>query len=314
MENNSKNINKKQSKSIEDKLKENFYDYPSVLKLVKDNFDPNSYIKLSLIAQNHIKDILKKSEINNKYNFIFLIKEESISQFDLDQIYQSISKIEKNDKGLALVINSPGGSVEPAYLISKCCQEYNGKFIVIIQRKAKSAATLISLGAEQIHMGAVSELGPIDPQFNGLPALALSNAVEYIASLQKEYPESASMFSEYLKSQLNLNILGYFKRITESTKDYANILLNNNPATKKLNCKEIAEKLVMKYLDHSFVIDNKQAKNILGDIIISSSEEYDLANKIYLFLENLSLSLWVIGKKNVVIEYSGSYFSISDKK
>lgn len=83
----------------------------------------------------------------------------------MDQIYKSLEKDDKKDN--LLILFSNGGSVEPAYLISKCCKEYSKKFIVAIPRKAKSATTLIALGADEIYMVQMSQLGPIDPQIGG---------------------------------------------------------------------------------------------------------------------------------------------------
>jgi len=47
-------------------------------------------------------------------------------------------------------------------------------------------------------MGSLSELGPIDPQINELPALGLKNSVDHIAELVRKYPASSEMFAKYL--------------------------------------------------------------------------------------------------------------------
>lgn len=291
-----------------------FSSFGSIRSFLKENLKTEGYFGIAFKAKKHIEKIIKDSGLDKDYNFIFLIKESGMDKFDLDQIYQTISSFDNKENGLALIINSPGGSVEPAYLIAKCCQEYKGKFITIIPRRAKSAATLISLGAEEIHMGTVSELGPIDIQINRVPARALSNAVEYLASLQKKHPESYRMFSEYLSKELNLSKLGHFQRIAESMKDYAKILLKNNAGAKTLNHEEVAEKLVDGFQDHSFVIDDKQAKEILGSIIQTKTKEYDLGNKVYSFLDELSLAFWSVSKNNIKIEYTGNYLSITEEE
>jgi ClpP class serine protease len=73
-----------------------------------------------------------------------------------------------------LIVNSPGGRVEPAYLISKSLKSIAHKhFSVAIPRRAKSAATLLALGADQIHMGMISQLGPIDPQDKGFARVGI---------------------------------------------------------------------------------------------------------------------------------------------
>lgn len=39
---------------------------------------------------------------------------------------------------------------------------------------------MLALGADEIHTGIISELGPIDPQIGDYPALGLGAAVEHI--------------------------------------------------------------------------------------------------------------------------------------
>lgn len=68
-------------------------------------------------------------------------------------------------KGLTLVIDSPGGDALAAEAIINVCRSYShGDFEVIVPKRAKSAATMVCLGANKIWMGETSELGPVDPQ------------------------------------------------------------------------------------------------------------------------------------------------------
>jgi hypothetical protein len=67
--------------------------------------------------------------------------------------------------GLSVVISSPGGEILAAERIVNACRIYSGgNFEVIVPSKAKSAATMICLGARRILMSETSELGPLDPQ------------------------------------------------------------------------------------------------------------------------------------------------------
>lgn len=68
--------------------------------------------------------------------------------------------------GFVLLLSSPGGSGLAAERIINICRSYSGsgKYQVIVPGKAKSAATMICLGAQKIIMGKTSELGSIDPQ------------------------------------------------------------------------------------------------------------------------------------------------------
>jgi hypothetical protein len=68
--------------------------------------------------------------------------------------------------GLAIMISSPGGSGLAAERMINVLRSYSGtgEYWAIVPAKAKSAATMVCLGASRILMGPASELGPIDPQ------------------------------------------------------------------------------------------------------------------------------------------------------
>lgn len=70
------------------------------------------------------------------------------------------------ENGFALLMSSPGGNGLTAERIINICRSYSGtqNYVVIVPRKAKSAATMICFGASKIIMGHSSELGAIDPQ------------------------------------------------------------------------------------------------------------------------------------------------------
>ena len=75
--------------------------------------------------------------------------------------------LERDDEteNLDVWINSPGGSAQTAEKIVAACRAgCSGEFRVVVPNMAKSAATMTALCADQIVMGYLSELGPIDPQ------------------------------------------------------------------------------------------------------------------------------------------------------
>ena len=212
---------------------------------------------------------------------LFLDQSNQLGEEHADRVYSALSKFKK-EGDILLILGSRGGRIEPAYLISKNCKATSkNKFVAVIPRRAKSAATLISLGADEIHMGAMSELGPIDPQLGHIPALSLTNALQTIAKLVTEFPGSANMFSSYLQAQLNLGMLGYFERINESATQYASRLLQGKTLGKNQNPQSLANHLVNHYKDHSFVIDKDEALDLFGSHILKvNSKEYLLANTI----------------------------------
>lgn len=88
-----------------------------------------------------------------------------ITDDDADML-QSVLQACDLSNGLALLISSPGGDGVSAERIVKICRSHSGTgdYWAIVPGKAKSAATLICMGASKIMMAPSSELGPVDPQ------------------------------------------------------------------------------------------------------------------------------------------------------
>jgi Serine dehydrogenase proteinase len=238
----------------------------------------------------------EKSELHDcakDYNILLMYDDSRIVRGDADKIYNAVTKYTDKKKPILLILYSLGGSAGSAYLISKLCREYTeDKFVVVIPRIAKSAATLLSCGADEIHMGSLSELGPIDPQIDDLPALGLKHSIEHIADLVNTKPNTAELFAKYLHLSLPLINLGYYERVAESAKHYAMRLLNNNAKNLPKEPSKIAHDLVYSYKDHGFVIDKTEAISIFSDKLIkTNTPEYELGNSLYSeldFIQNVS--------------------------
>jgi hypothetical protein len=215
-----------------------------------------------------------------------------------------------------LIVNSPGGRVEPAYLISKSLKSIAHKhFSVAIPRRAKSAATLLALGADQIHMGMISQLGPIDPQVRGLPVLALGNALDHIADTACKYSGASEMLTKYLIDQAPIQMLGYYERVGESAVQYAERLLSGKKLPTDTDAAKVAKHLVHHYKDHSFVIDTEESLQLLGpDLSKEQTPQYELADALYSFLELVQILTHACGKKFWVVGSVADGVTITKKR
>ena len=87
-----------------------------------------------------------------------------IDDNDCDML-QSVLQETDLSKGLVLMVSSPGGDPLAAERIVQICRAYSGgEYWALVPGRAKSAATVICMGASKIFMVPSSELGPIDPQ------------------------------------------------------------------------------------------------------------------------------------------------------
>ena len=66
-------------------------------------------------------------------------------------------------QNIDLFLYSAGGDTMVPWRLVSMIREYCEKFSVLVPYKAHSAATMISLGADEIVMSDLSEISPIDP-------------------------------------------------------------------------------------------------------------------------------------------------------
>lgn len=71
---------------------------------------------------------------------------------------------ESGDRELHVLLRSPGGDSEQAVRAIRVLQSRCSKLVLVVPDMAKSAATLLALGADEVRLGPASDLGPIDPQ------------------------------------------------------------------------------------------------------------------------------------------------------
>lgn len=234
------------------------------------------------LLSKRLKSVASRYKCFSNYNILVLFDNGSMMKTDSDHIYKAVNALDKN-KSLLLILLSNGGDPGSAYLIGKLCRESTkGKFIVTVPRYAKSAATLLSTAADEIHMGGLSELGPIDPQIKGMPTLGLKNAIENMAEVVNRMPGSSEMFARYLNYSVQPIQIGYYERAAKSLQQYAEKLLEAHKATLKSSPSEIASRLVYEYKDHSFIIDKSEALEIFGpETVKADTEEYQLGSSIY---------------------------------
>ena len=76
----------------------------------------------------------------------------AIDSADIPAIGDALLSIGEVDE-LNLIINGPGGDGTVAEKIIELCRAHCTKFRVVVPNRAKSAATIIALGADEIVMG-----------------------------------------------------------------------------------------------------------------------------------------------------------------
>lgn len=122
---------------------------------------------------------------------------------------------------LDLMLHSPGGNGVVAEKIVDMCRHYCKRhFRVIVPNMAKSAATLIALGADEIIMGYCSELGPIDPQ----KVISAGGMIQQISGQSFIQARKALLKELQQLSAQKLETSGILQQLASSSMDPAFIL------------------------------------------------------------------------------------------
>lgn len=90
----------------------------------------------------------------------------------LDELFNGIDK----SRGVDLFLETNGGLTDATEKICALLRQRTNDLRVIVPRRAKSNGTVIALCGNRILMSSTSELGPIDPSFNGVPVEFVINA------------------------------------------------------------------------------------------------------------------------------------------
>lgn len=117
-----------------------------------------------------------------------------ISDEDKAGFMQCAHKV-AHTSGLDLILHTPGGSVTAAEsIVDYLLKLFKGDMRVIVPQIAMSAGTMIACASRQIIMGRQSNVGPIDPQVNGLPAYDVLSEFDRAVRDSAEKPGAAQMW------------------------------------------------------------------------------------------------------------------------
>ena len=222
-------------------------------------------------------------------------------------------------KPIALLLDSGGGLPSIAYKLAKFFRKRCGSFHVLIPNYAKSAATLLALGAEKIVLGNYAELGPLDIQVHDPEEEAKVSALNHVQTLErlsafalKTLDESVYLIQVRSQKKIssalphaidftaamirplmeNVDIVRYteMSRLLKIGEDYAKRLLAKKYGQKKAD--SIAASLVGKYPEHGFIIDAEECEAIGLSVETPQGVISNAYTQLLPFLDNLT----VLGK------------------
>lgn len=131
----------------------------------------------------YIEEALKKI-IEVRKNPIMLLNLKVVDKYCALQIHKEINKNNKF-KELDVILQTGGGDIDSAYLIIKILKKSTDKLNIIIPLYSKSAGTLICLGADNLLLTSLSELGPLDTQIRESDRHKFKSALNEFKALER---------------------------------------------------------------------------------------------------------------------------------
>jgi len=192
-----------------------------------------------------------------------------------------------------------------------------GKFVALVPRYAKSAATLLIMGADEIYMGRHAELGPLDVQFFDTNREETVSALDTVHSLErlkafalgavdeamflmigrtakkteKILPHTMHFVADLVKPLLDqIDVIEYTKmsRDLKVAEEYAlRLLASRNPAAQATT---IASHFVEHYPEHGFFIAPEEARQVGLPVMNNSTEVDSLLDQVFHILETNPLA------------------------
>lgn len=196
-----------------------------------------------------------------------------------------------------LLIQSPGGDVDTAEKLVIMLRERARGFRVIVTERAKSAATMIALAADEILMSSTSELGPIDPQIQttsggGVVYRLAQSFLDGLEEIKRKAIEEGGVNPAYFPSlsQLDPALLDFCQKATQRSGLFAEKWLSRHMLKDDhAKAAEIAKKLVNvnTYSSHGMVIDWRDAQELGLNVTHMDEDDHlwRLLWRLYLFYE-----------------------------
>ncbi|HUV85079.1 MAG TPA: ATP-dependent Clp protease proteolytic subunit [Methanosarcinales archaeon] len=263
--------------------------------------------------------LLRSIEKARDSRVISYISYSPMDDYVLIPLYKQLCSIGKTER-IDLFLHSYGGSVDIPYKIVNLIREFCDHFSVIIPFVAKSAATMIAIGADEIIMGPTSELGPIDPLVKHpkyedmwVPVQSIRLCIEFMEEkiAKSSNPEMTTSLLCPISDKLDPWIIGDYEKSIKASYQYAKTLLEKNMfKNNKEKAKSITRIMTEKYFSHGYCINRKEAKEDLGlnvvqadgalwDIIWALYLAYDdyMQNKDYSFIMEITDDIKSIERK-----------------
>lgn len=141
-----------------------------------------------------------------------------INDMDVNGFMNVVNGMDRS-RGLDLILHTPGGGITATeHIVHYLRDLFSDNIRCIVPQIAMSAGTMIACACKEIVMGRQSNLGPIDPQFRGVPCHGVVEEFERAIKQISQEPESIGVWRQIIQ-QYTPTFLGECQKAMELSKE-----------------------------------------------------------------------------------------------
>ncbi len=173
-----------------------------------------------------------------------------INDNDKNGFMQAVCGLDKS-KGLDLILHTPGGEIAATESIVTYLKEIFGRDIrAIIPQIAMSAGTMMALACKSLIMGKESNIGAIDPQFNGISCDGVIEEFQQACDDIRKDPSKIPLWQTII-GKYHPTFLGDCVKAREWSQQIVSNWLKDNMLRDNPNKNSIAKDIIKNLADHS---------------------------------------------------------------
>lgn len=261
------------------------YDNKEIEKMNKEILD--IYKRIESLSSSKILVYVTSDRANSSFS----IKQDAIDIFE-----DHLEKMGTTNK-ITLILHTLGGDTMATWNLVNLIREYCNELEIIVPKKARSAGTIMCLGANKIVLTHQSTLGPIDPSLTSPLGIKIQ-----INGIQKNIPtsvESVKGYFNFAKNELGIknqkNLTNAFIKMSETInplligdvyRSQAQIKMIAKNLLKFQNIAFLKKRKIVNFLcsasgSHDYTINYTEAKTLGLNVELANEELNLLINRWY---------------------------------
>jgi len=234
--------------------------------------------------------------------------------FDSDKMgfMSTVNGLDKT-KGLDLILHTPGGSIAATESIVQYLKTiFNNDIRAIVPQIAMSAGTMIACACKEILMGIHSNLGPIDPQINGLPTHGIIEEFERAKAEVKADASTIPIWQAIL-TKYNPTLIGECEKAIKWSEVMVGEWLKTGMFEGEVNIDEKVSEIISYLGNHTVTkshdrhIDIQKLKE-KGLKIVNLEDDDELQDKVLSVHHSCIISLTQTGAYKIIENQEGKAF------